>query len=107
MAAGSVSPSLEQRLAARQPPAGRQPVMFQSWRHLLFLHWKVNPGALQALLPAGLTIDVFRGDAFVGIVPFFMCGVRPRLLPQAPGLSSFLELNVRTYVYDADGIPGV
>lgn len=100
-------PSLEQRLAARQPAAGRQPVMFQGWRHLLFLHWKVDQDALQALLPAGLTIDVFRGDAFVGIVPFFMCGVRPRFLPQAPGLSNFLELNVRTYVHDADGVPGV
>jgi uncharacterized protein YqjF (DUF2071 family) len=33
--------------------------------------------------------------------------VRPRGLPEVPGLSNFLELNVRTYVHDAQGRPGV
>jgi len=101
-----VIPSLEQRLAAREPER-RGPVMFQSWRHLLFLHWKVDPETLQARLPQGLTLDLFHGDAYVGIVPFFMCRVRPRFLPPAPGLSNFLELNVRTYVHDEAGVPGV
>jgi uncharacterized protein YqjF (DUF2071 family) len=35
-----------------------------------------------------------------------MSGVRPRLVPPVPGLSSFPELNVRTYV-SYKGIPGV
>ena len=81
--------------------------MFQSWRHLLFLHWKADPDLLQAQLPPGLEVDCFGGDAFVGVVPFFMCGVRPRFLPCMPGLSNFLELNVRIYVHDEDGVPGV
>ncbi|MEM7387822.1 MAG: DUF2071 domain-containing protein [Verrucomicrobiota bacterium] len=33
--------------------------------------------------------------------------LRPRGLPAVPGLSNFLELNVRTYVHDERGVPGV
>jgi uncharacterized protein YqjF (DUF2071 family) len=36
-----------------------------------------------------------------------MRGVRPRFLPAVRGLSSFPELNLRTYVVDAAGRPGV
>ena len=50
------------------------------------------------LLPQGLTLDTYAGEAWVTVVPFRMSGVRPRFLPAAPGLSSFPELNVRTYV---------
>ena len=81
--------------------------MYQSWRHLLFLHWKVEPATIQSMLPSGLSVDLFDGNAYVGIVPFFMCGVRPRFLPGVPGLSNFFELNVRTYVHDSAGVPGV
>src|SRR6185503_9401660 len=42
---------------------------------------------------------------WVGVVPFRMF-VRPRITPSIPGVSSFTELNVRTYVRK-DGIPGV
>jgi uncharacterized protein YqjF (DUF2071 family) len=43
----------------------------------------------------------------VGIVPFFMERIRPAGLPAVPWLSWFMELNVRTYVHDAAGRPGV
>jgi uncharacterized protein YqjF (DUF2071 family) len=43
----------------------------------------------------------------VGLVPFFMRRVRPAGLCAVPGISDFLELNVRTYVHDAQGRPGV
>ena len=36
-----------------------------------------------------------------------MCNVRPRFLPGLPRLSNFMELNVRTYVHDEAGVPGV
>ena len=81
--------------------------MFQRWRNLLFLHWLADPDQLQARLPSKLTLDLFAGQAYLGIVPFFMERVRPRFLPPVPGLSNFLELNVRTYVRDPDGRPGV
>lgn len=82
-------------------------VMRQRWRHLLFLHWAVDPAAVQRALPASLAVETFDGRAWIGLVPFAMEGVRPRFLPPVPGLSSFLELNLRTYVAAPDGRAGV
>ena len=85
----------------------QQVVMYQNWHHLLFLHWEVPVADLQALLPAGLTVDTYEGKAYVGLVPFTVSGVRPVLLPPLPGLSSFHEVNVRTYVHRRGSDPGV
>jgi hypothetical protein len=81
--------------------------MYQQWRDLLFLHWEYNPIAIQKTLPDGLTVDAFGAKAYLGIVPFFMRNIRPRFLPSVPGISNFMELNVRTYVHDRSGVPGV
>ena len=61
---------------------------------------------LRSHIPAGLEIDTFDEQAWLGIVPFSMSGVRLRWTPPLPGLSAFPELNVRTYV-TAQGKPGV
>jgi uncharacterized protein YqjF (DUF2071 family) len=100
------TPALETRLALRGHPA-RTPVMFQRWEDLLFLHWEADPEALQRTLPPGLTVDLFEGRAYLGVVPFRMRRVRPRGLPALPWVSDFLEFNVRTYVHDHRGQPGV
>ncbi len=93
-------------LELRHRPLGVA-VMRQQWADLLFLHWKISPAEIQRLLPKGLFVDTFHGDAWIGIVPFAMNRIRPSFLPPMPGISWFLELNVRTYVYDQHGIPGV
>src|SRR4051794_31668937 len=95
------------RLAARQPNGRRPQVMHHRWESLLFLHWALPTERVQATLPAGLTVDTFEARAYLGIVPFFMRNVRPVGFPGLPGLSNFQELNVRTYVYDQSGTPGV
>jgi uncharacterized protein YqjF (DUF2071 family) len=82
-------------------------VLLQNWLHLGFLHWEVPPQDLQAMLPAGLTVDTFEGKAYVGLVPFTMTGVRPVLAPPLPWISSFHEVNVRTYVHVKGRDPGV
>lgn len=97
---------VEAQLAARTPPRGLS-VLNMRWEHLLFLHWRWDVRAVQATLPAGLMVDTFDGTAWLGIVPFFMRRVHPPGLPCVPGLSDFLELNVRTYVRDARNVPGV
>lgn len=84
-----------------------QPVMFQQWRDLLFLHWEYSAEQIQKTLPKGLFVDTFSGKAYLGIVPFFMQNIRPRFLPAVPGISNFMELNLRTYVFDQSGVPGV
>jgi len=72
------------------------------WRGLLFAHWPIDLDVLRPLVPAGLEIDTFDGRAYLGIVPFGMEDVAPRGLPAVPGLSTFPEVNVRTYVRHAD-----
>ena len=99
-------PDETRRLAMRLRPAARA-VMFQQWRDLLFLHWEYSVAEIQRTLPEGLFVDTFAGKAYLGIVPFFMQNIRPRFLPAVPGLSNFMEMNLRTYVHDRMGVPGV
>lgn len=101
-----VIPTLESRLAVRDQPS-RAHVMHQRWEQLAFLHWRWNADEIQRTLPAGLFVDTFQGDAWLAIVPFYMRGIRPRFCPPVPGISNFLEMNVRTYVHDEQGRPGV
>jgi uncharacterized protein YqjF (DUF2071 family) len=68
------------------------------WNHLLFAHWAVDPEVLRPLIPAGLEVDTFEGQAWVGVVPFWITGLRARGLPAVPGTANFNEINVRTYV---------
>ena len=73
-------------------------VMRQTWRDLLFAHWRVPVDTLRAAVPEPLEIDTYEGAAWIGVVPFLMTGIRGRSMPPLPGLSRTLELNVRTYV---------
>jgi len=72
--------------------------MKQTWHDLLFAHWPVPFQQLRPLVPAQLSLDTCDGQCWVGVIPFWMSGVRSRGLPPLPGLSRFPELNVRTYV---------
>lgn len=76
------------------------------WHDLLFMHWPVPAGWLRQLIPPVLELDTFDGSAWLGVVPFRMESVRPRFLPALPWLSSFPELNLRTYVTHR-GKPGI
>ena len=101
-----MSDATDRLLRARVRPT-RRPVMRQRWDDLFFLHWEFAAAAIQARLPAGLTVDTFEDKAYLGVVGFRMNAVRPLGLPALPWLSYFNELNVRTYVRDAAGEPGV
>jgi len=72
--------------------------MGQTWHDLLFAHWPVPVQAMRALVPAQLELDAWDGSCWLGVVPFWMSGVRGRGLAGIPGASRFPELNVRTYV---------
>jgi uncharacterized protein YqjF (DUF2071 family) len=81
--------------------------MRQTWSELLFLHWPVAESGLRRLVPAALDIDTHDGRAWVGLVPFTISGARLRFLPPVPFVSSFHEVNVRTYVRHRGQDPGV
>ncbi len=73
--------------------------MHQTWRRLTFFHWPYAPETVRPLLPAGLQLDTFAGEAWVGLVPFEIYNLT--------GLPHFPETNVRTYVIGPDGGRGV
>ena len=80
--------------------------MVQRWHDLLFAHWRCPISELRPLIPAPLEIDTYDGTAWIGVIPFYMSGVRMRGMPPLPTAHAFEELNVRTYV-TLDGRPGV
>jgi uncharacterized protein len=96
------------------PPAGHRPwplprspwIMFMRWCNLAFFHWPVDVAALQRIMPPELPVDTFEGQAWLGITPLKMTNTRPRCLPPMPWVSTFPELNVRTYV-TIGGKPGI
>ena len=81
-------------------------IMGQTWEDLLFAHWRAPAEQLQALLPDGLELELYEDEAWIGVVPFRLSGLRARGLLPLPFVSSFLELNTRTYV-TAGGKPGI
>ncbi|HET6963739.1 MAG TPA: DUF2071 domain-containing protein [Acidimicrobiales bacterium] len=84
----------------------RVPVMRHRWETLTFLHWPFDVNTVQRLLPSGLAVEPWEGRAWVALVPFHM-RVRPPIGPALPGVTTFPETNVRTYVTGPDGRPGV
>lgn len=81
-------------------------IWHQSWLDLAFIHYRVDADQIRRMLPRDLQVQEFEGTAWVGLVPFRMAGVARRPFPGLPYLSSFPELNLRTYVV-ANEKPGV
>jgi len=103
---GTITRALSQRrslghLSHRPWPVPDRPwVVAQSWDDLLFAHWPIDAGVARRLVPEALGLDLFEGQAWLGVVPFRMRTVRLAWCPPVPGTSSFPEVNVRTYVTD-------
>jgi uncharacterized protein YqjF (DUF2071 family) len=93
------------RVTPTRRPEGVSRSGQQKWRSLLFLHWRLPAAALRAVVPRELELDLWEGQAYVGVVPFEMVDIRPAWLPGAFALD-FLETNLRTYVHYR-GEPGV
>ena len=81
-------------------------VMTQTWSALLFAHWPVDAAQLRDKIPRAFDLDLFDGEAWLGVVAFVMTNVAPRGVPALPWMSAFPELNVRAYVRVGDR-PGV
>jgi|SRR5699024_1293582 len=69
----------------------------QYWKHIFFMHWRVNPDVLKPYIPAPLQLDTFAGSAWLSVVCFVAKHSRLLytpfyLVPPA------IQTNVRTYV---------
>ena len=99
--------SIIEQIAHRPWPLPRQPwIMVQTWLDLLFAHWPVDRTLLRSKVPSAFDLDLYEDQAYIGVVPFSMTNVTFRGVPALPLVSTFPELNVRTYVR-AEGKPGV
>jgi uncharacterized protein YqjF (DUF2071 family) len=88
------------------PLPSRGWVMGQTWDDLLFAHWRVPEEELRPLVPEALELETKDGSGWLGVTPFAITGLRLRGTLPLPGVSDFLELNVRTYV-TFGGKPGI
>ncbi len=94
------------RLTPQTRPAS--PVIaHQRWHSALFCHWPLPAEALRRHVPKRLTLDTFGGDAWLTAALFTVTGARLRPLPAVPFLSSFHEVNLRTYVHLDGKDPGM
>jgi uncharacterized protein len=91
----SLPPRMEQVSHRSCPLPKKRWVLSMRWHDLLFLHWPIRPALLRPLIPSSIELDTFEGWGWIGIVPFYMTGVRPRYVPMR---FAFPEINVRTYV---------
>jgi uncharacterized protein YqjF (DUF2071 family) len=99
--------AVERETGDRPWPLPEQPwVMAQTWDDLLFAHYRVPAEALARHVPQGLEIDQHDGSGWVGVTPFVITGLRLRGTVPLPSISTFPELNVRTYVTGEDK-PGI
>jgi uncharacterized protein YqjF (DUF2071 family) len=73
---------------------------------LLLVHWRVAAEEVRTLVPTKLDVQTFDGSAWLGLAAFRATALRLRGTLPLPGLSSFPEVNVRTYV-TAGGFPGI
>lgn len=88
------------------PRPSRWLVGHVGWHDVLFLHWRVDPAMLKNALPSSLKPCLHEGAAYVSITALQMVKLRTRFAPSFIGLS-FPEVDVRTYVVDREGEPGV
>lgn len=99
-------PDVGERQRMKQRPKDLV-IGYQRWDRILFVHWRVPAQAIRSLVHPRLSIDLYDGSAWISMTPFTLQNGRVRGLPPVPGVSTFHELNVRTYVHLDGREPGV
>lgn len=79
-------------------------VIKQTWRDVLFIHYRLSPEKIKKLVP--FELDLYENQAIISVIPFYMDSIRFPFLPPIPKISSLWELNIRTYV-NVNGVKGI
>ena len=76
-----------------------QPRVFLTaeWRSLLMINYAIEPAMLQPLVPHGVELDLWQGEALVSMVGFLFLNTRVMGVP-IPFHRNFEEVNLRFYV---------
>ena len=98
--------SLDEAAHRPWPLPDRPWVIGETLDDQFFAHWRVSAAALREHVPRGLDVEEHDGSAWLGVTLFTVTGLRARGLLPLPIVSSFRQLNVRTYV-TRDGKPGI
>lgn len=79
--------SIVERTAHRPWPMPSAPwLMTQSWNDLLFAHWRVDASQMRQAVPDVFDLDLFDGEAWLSVVPFYMTNLGVRAAPALPWL---------------------
>ena len=99
--AATESGRLSREARGRILNAWGNPLFLCDWQHAVFIHYEVDPGALQREVP--FELDLHEGRTYLSLVAFTMRGMRPRRGGRLAAM--FLKpiathgfLNVRAYV---------
>ena len=67
------------------------------WRQLVMVNFAVDPAVLEPFVPAGTSLDSWKGATLVSLVGFRFLNTRVLGIP-IPGHKDFEEVNLRFYV---------
>lgn len=80
--------------------------MTQQWNNMAMFHWPIDTALLEKQIPEQLKIDTFDGVGWLSFAVFQVTHSRIRGFPKVPYFSTFIQINVRTYV-TYNGVSGV
>jgi uncharacterized protein len=72
--------------------------MTQTWSDVLFIHWPVPVSSIGSLVPGGLEIDLYSGQAWISVVIFSIKDAGLIFTPKLSLKKKIYEMNIRTYV---------
>lgn len=95
--AGLGSPRDRREVGDARPGAMPRPFLTARWESLILLNYPCPAHLLEPLVPAGTTLDSWRGNTLFSLVGFLFADTRIHGLP-IPFHRTFEEVNLRFYV---------
>ena len=81
----------------------RRVFLTAEWRDLVMLNYEVDPSLLNRYVPAGTTLDSFKGRTYISLVGFQFCRTKLLGFIPVPCHANFDEVNLRFYVRRREG----